>query len=100
MLSLDLIVAPTQGRPPALLEGSGRKARERIEHFLRAAIDNDNTRRAYARALSLFFAFLEEGGRERVQDICPLDVRDHLDVAKAGRRRGPSDTVTLRPINP
>jgi hypothetical protein len=48
----------------------------------------------------LFFAFLEEGGRERVQDICPLDVRDHLDVAKAGRRRGPSDTVTLRPINP
>jgi site-specific recombinase XerD len=47
MLSQDLIVAPTQGLPPAILHGSGRKARDRIEHFLRAAIDNDNTRRAY-----------------------------------------------------
>jgi hypothetical protein len=34
----------TQGRPPAIIDGSGRKARDRIEHFLRAAIDNDNTR--------------------------------------------------------
>src|SRR5215510_8819307 len=50
MLGQDLIVAPTQSRPPALIEGSGRKARDRIEHFLRAAIDNDNTRRAYGRA--------------------------------------------------
>ena len=58
MLSQDLIVAPTQSRPPALIEGSGRKARDRIEHFLRAAIDNDNTRRAYGRSLGSFFAFL------------------------------------------
>jgi hypothetical protein len=65
MLSQDLIVAPTQGRPPALIECSGRKARDRIEHFLRAAIDNDNTRRAYGRALGSFFAFLEDGGRAR-----------------------------------
>ena len=50
MLGQDLIVAPTQSRPPALIEGSGRKARDRIEHFLRAAIDNDNTRRAYGYA--------------------------------------------------
>jgi hypothetical protein len=57
MLSQDLIVARTEGRPPALIEGSGRKARDRIEHFLRAAIDNDNTRRAYGRALGSFFAF-------------------------------------------
>jgi site-specific recombinase XerD len=83
MLSQDLIVAPTHGRPPALIEGSGRKARDRIEHFLRAAIDNDNTRRAYGRALGSFFAFLEDGGKERVQDIGPLDVRDYLEAAKA-----------------
>ena len=82
MLSQDLIVAPTQGRPPALIEGSGRKARDRIEHFLRAAIDNDNTRRAYGRALGSFFAFLEDGGRARIQDIGPLDVRDYLEAAK------------------
>ena len=41
MLSRELIVTATQGRPPAIIEGSGRKARGRIEHFLRAAIDND-----------------------------------------------------------
>src|SRR5262249_16843326 len=83
MLSQDLIVAPTQDRPPALIEGSGRKARDRIEHFLRAAIDNDNTRRAYGRSLSSFFAFLDDGSKERVQDIGPLDVRDYLEAAKA-----------------
>src|SRR5262249_16417439 len=81
MLGQDLIVAPTQGRPPALIEGSGPKARDRIEHFLGAAIDNDNTRRAYGRALGSFFAFLD--GRARIQDIGPLDVRDYLEAAKA-----------------
>jgi hypothetical protein len=28
---------------PAIIESSGRKARDRIEHFLRAAIENANT---------------------------------------------------------
>ena len=83
MLSQDLIVAATQDRPPAIIDGSGRKARDRIEHFLRAAIDNNNTRQAYGRALGSFFAFLEDGGKERVQDIGHLDVRDYLEAAKA-----------------
>ena len=83
MLGHDLIAVPTLGRPPAIIDGSGRKARDRIEHFLRAAIDNENTRRAYGRALGSFFAFLEDGGKERVQDIGPLDVRDYLEAAKA-----------------
>jgi len=76
-------LVPAEGQLPAIIDGSGRKARDRIEHFLRAAIDNDNTRRAYGRALGSFFAFLEDGGRERVQDIGPLDVRDYLEAAKA-----------------
>jgi site-specific recombinase XerD len=88
MLNQDLVAVPTdlvpiEGQPPAILQGSGRKARDRIEHFLRAAIDNDNTRRAYSRALGSFFAFLEDGGRARIQDIGPLDVRDYLEAAKA-----------------
>jgi site-specific recombinase XerD len=88
MLSQDLVpvpteLVPTEGRLPAILEGSGRKARDRIEHFLRAAIDNDNTRRAYGRSLGSFFAFLEVGGRARIQDFGPLDVRDYLEAAKA-----------------
>ena len=83
MLGQELIVAATEDRPPALIEGYGRKVRNRIERFLRAAIDNDNTRKAYGRSLGSFFAFLEDGGRERVQDIGPLDVRDYLEAAKA-----------------
>ena len=71
MQSHDLILVPSQGQPPAIIAGSGRKARDRIEHFLRAAIDNDNTRRAYGLALGSFFAFLEDGGKDRVQDIAP-----------------------------
>jgi hypothetical protein len=59
MLGHDLIVAPTQDRPAAIIDGSGRKARDRIEHFLRAAIDNDNTRRAYGRALGSFSRAIE-----------------------------------------
>src|SRR5262245_31483905 len=51
MLGQDLNVAPTQSRPPALIEGSGRKARDRIEHFLRAAIDNDKQHMAAIRML-------------------------------------------------
>jgi len=92
MTGQDLIVVPTEGQPPAIIAGSGRKARDRIEHFLRAAIDNDNTRRAYGRALGSFFGFLEDGGRERVQDIGPLDVRDYLEAAKANRL----STATLK----
>ena len=92
MLSHDLILVPSQGLPPAIIASSGRKARDRIEHFLRAAIDNDNTRRAYGRALGSFFAFLEDGGKDCVQDIGPLDVRDYLDAAKANEL----STATLK----
>src|SRR5215468_1909560 len=83
MLSQPTELVPTQRGLPAIIDGSGRKARDRIEHFLRAAIDNNNTRKAYGRALGSFFAFLEDGGRERVQDVGPLDVRDYLEAAKA-----------------
>jgi site-specific recombinase XerD len=82
LLNQPTELVPTQRGLLAIIDGSGRKARDRIEHFLRAAIDNDNTRRAYGRALGSFFAFLEDGGRERLQDIGPLDVRDYLDAAK------------------
>jgi site-specific recombinase XerD len=73
MLNHDLIVAPSQTRSPAIIEGSGRKVRDR----------NDNTRGAYGWSLSSFFAFLEDGGRERLQDIGLLDVRAYLEAAKA-----------------
>jgi len=38
ILSQDLMLVPTQGGIPAIIDGSDRKARDGIEHFLRAAI--------------------------------------------------------------
>jgi integrase len=57
------------------------------------AFDNDKTRRAYGRALGSFFAFLEDGGRERVctsaRSTCapprPTAFRRHTQAAH-GRR--------------
>jgi hypothetical protein len=59
MLGQDLVAVPTtliptEGHAPTIVQGSGRKARDRIEHFLRAAIDNDNTRRANTEVLDRF----------------------------------------------
>jgi hypothetical protein len=34
-------------------------------------------------AVGPYFAFLEDGGQERVQDIGALDVRDYLEAAKS-----------------
>ena len=48
-----------------------------------ASIRNENTRKAYGRALASFFLFIEDGGTKRVQDIGPLNVRDYLEAAKA-----------------
>jgi hypothetical protein len=59
--------------------GGGERAQGRV----RARSRDDNTRRAYGRALGSFFAFLEDGSREGVQDIGPLNVRDYLEAAKA-----------------
>src|SRR5215510_7873465 len=98
MTSQDLIVGPTQSRPPALIEGSGRKARDRIEHFLRGAIDSYNTRRAYGRSLGSFFAFLEDGGKERVQDIGPLDVREQTAIAAASKTSQVCQRQKYRPF--
>ena len=52
MSGRELVLVEGGGELPAIIEGSGNKARERIKHFLLASIDNENTRRAYGRALA------------------------------------------------
>jgi site-specific recombinase XerD len=61
--------------------GEGRRPNE-IDEFLGAAIRNDNTRKAYIRALASFFGFLEDNGVQRVQDVGPLDVAAYLEALK------------------
>lgn len=83
MSGRELVLIEAGGELPAIIEASGSKVHERIKHFFRAAIDNDNTRRAYGRALVSFFAFMGDGGIERLQDVGATDVRDYLEAAKA-----------------
>jgi site-specific recombinase XerD len=54
---------------PAILEGAGKRARDRIEEFFTARIENDNTRRAYLLAARRFFWWLEEQGIEGFSQI-------------------------------
>jgi len=65
----------TYGRNP------GRPRKGGNAHPAFSSGDNENTRRACGRALASFFAFVENGGRDRVQDMGPLDVRDYLEAA-------------------
>jgi hypothetical protein len=85
------------GALTASREGLGRKARDRIAHFLRAAIDNDNTK-SVGRSLGSFFAFLDDGGRERVQATGPLDVRDNLEATKPVAFSSPTLKQHMAPI--
>lgn len=80
-----LVVVRTGVELPAVLEASGPKAQRRAFEFLGATIRNDNTRKAYIRALASFFSFLEDQGLQRVQDVGPLDVAAYLETLKADR---------------
>jgi len=67
-------VAPAGGQlVPALIAGAGDAAGWRYVEFFAANIDNDNTRRAYARACRRFFAWCENRGLS-LAGIRPFDV--------------------------
>jgi hypothetical protein len=53
MSGRELVLVDGAEGLPAIVTSSGRRARDRIEHFLRAAIENDNTRQAYDRSRAL-----------------------------------------------
>ena len=78
----ELVVVRQGVELPAVLEASGPKAQRRAFEFLGACVRNDNTRKAYMRALASFFEFLEDAGVERVQDLAPLDVVAYLEALK------------------
>src|ERR1700730_5543889 len=59
---------------PALIAELGHQANWRYVEFFTANINNDHTRRAYARACSRFFAWCENRGLS-LTAIRPFDVR-------------------------
>jgi hypothetical protein len=54
MHNQELVLLSSEGQLPAIIATLSRKARDRVEHFLFASIDNANTRKAYGRAFASF----------------------------------------------
>ena len=64
---------------PAAIAGAGDAAIRRFLEFFAATIRNKNTRRAYYRAVTDFFAWLEAAGIAAMIDIEPLHVATYIE---------------------
>ncbi len=64
---------------PAAISGAGKKAGIRFIEFFTANIRNPNTRRAYFRATSDFFAWCEGLGLQELEKIQPVHVAAYLE---------------------
>jgi integrase/recombinase XerD len=73
---------------PSLIAGEGEEAARRFLEFFTATIRNRNTRSAYARACSQFFAWCSKRGVGRLHDIEPMLVAAYIE-----RHRGSTPTV-------
>jgi site-specific recombinase XerD len=74
---------------PSMIAEAGDRAARRFLDFFAASIENDNTRMAYYRAVSSFFAWLEQHGIDELADIEPFHVAAYLKalrVSDAGDR--------------
>ena len=72
-------IADRQGlQLPAVIAGAGERARRAFLEFFFAHIRNDNTRRAYARAVGKFLAWCETRGLE-LERIEPLVVAAYVE---------------------
>jgi site-specific recombinase XerD len=63
---------------PSMIAEAGNRAAKRFLDFFAASIENDNTRMAYYRAVSSFFAWLEQHGIGDLADIEPFHVAAYL----------------------
>jgi site-specific recombinase XerD len=74
---------------PSMIAEAGDRAARRFLDFFAASIENDNPRMAYYRAVSSFFAWLEQHGIDELADIEPFHVAAYLKalrVSDAGDR--------------
>jgi integrase/recombinase XerC len=68
-----VIAAPSSPAVPAIIAKAGPRAAERVIEFFTAEIRNPNTRRAYGRAASGFFGWMEARGLA-LEQIGPVHV--------------------------
>jgi site-specific recombinase XerD len=74
---------------PAMIAEADDRAAKRFLDFFAAAIENDNTRMAYHRAVCSFFGWLDHHGIGELPDIEPFHVAAYLKalrVSEAGER--------------
>jgi site-specific recombinase XerD len=64
---------------PALIQGAGRKAGTRFIEFFTAEIRNPNTRRAYWRAVTDFFNWLQERKVGELSFVQPVHVAAYVE---------------------
>src|SRR5271156_3815266 len=81
---------------PAAIAGAGDPAVRRFLEFFAATIRNKNTRMAYYRAVTDFFAWLDAAGIMALVDIEPLHVATYIEGCRREWRSRPSSS-TLPP---
>ena len=70
----QLVVLPPS-QTPALISAAGERAAFRFLEFFTAQIRNPNTRRAYARNVGDFLAWIERAGVASIADVTPIERR-------------------------
>src|SRR5690242_1793821 len=75
----ELIVVDHQTPVPAAVAAAGAPARKRFIEFFTANIRNRNTRLAYARAVSDFFAWCEQAGLSTLELLQPVHVAAYIE---------------------
>ena len=64
---------------PAVLQDAGEDASSRVIEFFTAEIRNDNTRKAYARAVRRFFRWADQH-QLNLSDIEPVHIAAYVEV--------------------
>ncbi|MCB8883969.1 tyrosine-type recombinase/integrase [Acidisoma cellulosilytica] len=73
-MTVNLILSPSPALVPALLYAPTPKARERVEEFFTAQINNDHTRRAYLNATRRFADWCTAHGIDQLAAVKPIHV--------------------------
>jgi site-specific recombinase XerD len=75
----ELVIVDHQTPVPAAIAAAGAPARKRFVEFFTANIRNRNTRAAYARAVSDFFAWCELAGLPTLESVQPVHVAAYIE---------------------
>src|SRR5215213_7598425 len=75
----ELVIIGAQTPVPAAIAAAGAPAQKRFVEFFTANIRNRNTRLAYARAVSNFFAWCEQVGLSTLNSVEPVHVAAYIE---------------------